>query len=98
MVMIPITAAEIADAVGGELTPALTPDTRAWAPVVVDSREVTAGGVFVAFAGENVDGHQYLSAAIDAGAVLVISEQETSLPAILVDDTQLAGSFLARKS
>lgn len=94
--MIPITAAEIADAVGGELTPALTPDTRAWAPVVVDSREVTAGGVFVAFAGENVDGHQYLSAAIDAGAVLVISEQETSLPAILVDDTQLALGMLAR--
>lgn len=94
--MISISAAEIAEAVGGELTTSLSPDTRAWAPVVVDSREVTPGGVFVAFAGENVDGHQFLSTAIDAGAALVISEQETDLPAVVVDDTQLALGKLAR--
>ncbi len=44
--------------------------------VVVDSREVTPGCVFVALPGERVDGHDYLVAAVDSGArVLVVSRE-----------------------
>ncbi len=46
--------------------------------VVVDSRSVEKGYVFVAIKGENVDGHDYADKAIAAGAVAVIVERELS--------------------
>jgi len=36
----------------------------------IDSREVPAGGMFVPLKGENTDGHRYLVAALDGGAVV----------------------------
>jgi UDP-N-acetylmuramoyl-tripeptide--D-alanyl-D-alanine ligase len=48
--------------------------------VVVDSREVTPGCIFVALPGERVDGHDYLIAAIDDGArVVVVSRPEDEI-------------------
>ena len=44
--------------------------------VVIDSREVEPGSVFVAFAGEKVDGNAYLDAALNAGAGLVVATAE----------------------
>jgi UDP-N-acetylmuramoyl-L-alanyl-D-glutamate--2,6-diaminopimelate ligase len=43
--------------------------------VTADSRTVTQGTLFVACRGTLVDGHQYISAAIQAGAVAIIAEQ-----------------------
>ena len=40
-----------------------------------DSRKVKPGGVFCALKGDGSDGHHYIQAAIDNGAVAVISEQ-----------------------
>lgn len=43
--------------------------------VVLDSRKVTAGGVFVATVGERVDGHRFIPQVFAAGAVLVVTEK-----------------------
>lgn len=43
--------------------------------VVLDSRKVTAGGVFVATVGERVDGHRFIPQVFAAGAVLAVTEK-----------------------
>ncbi|MSU61168.1 MAG: UDP-N-acetylmuramoyl-L-alanyl-D-glutamate--2,6-diaminopimelate ligase [Pedosphaera sp.] len=43
--------------------------------IAYDSRRVTPGMVFVAIPGENVDGHDFIHAAIDRGATAVICQQ-----------------------
>ena len=48
--------------------------------VEFDSRRVTAGGLFLAFAGEHVDGHDYAAAAIDAGAVAAVVTRRVAVP------------------
>ena len=42
--------------------------------VVADSRQVRKGDLFIALKGPNVDGHHYIEAAIQNGAVAVVSE------------------------
>jgi UDP-N-acetylmuramoyl-tripeptide--D-alanyl-D-alanine ligase len=44
--------------------------------VVVDSRSVTPGGLFVALKGERTDGHLYLQDAFDRGALAAIGEAD----------------------
>ncbi|MCI5149265.1 MAG: UDP-N-acetylmuramoyl-L-alanyl-D-glutamate--2,6-diaminopimelate ligase, partial [Candidatus Electrothrix sp. MAN1_4] len=44
--------------------------------VSTDTRTLSSGDIFVALAGENFDGHDYLSTAAEAGAVVVIVEQK----------------------
>lgn len=52
--------------------------------VAVDSREVTPGCVFVALSGERVDGHEFLAAAVDSGArVLIVSRGAKEIAAAL---------------
>ena len=60
--MIAMTLHEIADIVGGELhgDPAAVVD----APVEFDSRRIAPGGLFLAFAGEHADGHDFVAGAI----------------------------------
>ena len=43
--------------------------------VVMDSREVEKGSLFVAYAGERVDGHDYVEAAFANGAVAALVER-----------------------
>jgi UDP-N-acetylmuramoyl-L-alanyl-D-glutamate--2,6-diaminopimelate ligase len=43
--------------------------------IVLDSREVQPGNIFVALAGENVDGHRFIPQAVKSGAVAVIGSQ-----------------------
>jgi murE/murF fusion protein len=43
--------------------------------VSTDTRTLSPGDIFVALAGENFDGHDYLSTAAEAGAAVVIVEQ-----------------------
>lgn len=43
--------------------------------VVLDSRKVTAGGVFVATVGERVDGHRFIPQVFAAGAALAVTEK-----------------------
>jgi UDP-N-acetylmuramoyl-L-alanyl-D-glutamate--2,6-diaminopimelate ligase len=48
--------------------------------VAYHSREVTPGGLFVALKGALTDGHLYLAASLDAGARVVVTEQELAPP------------------
>ncbi|TGD74068.1 UDP-N-acetylmuramoyl-tripeptide--D-alanyl-D-alanine ligase [Mangrovimicrobium sediminis] len=65
-------------------------DDAQFSAVFTDSRAPQAGGLFVALAGENFDGHDYLPAVAAAGAAaaLVSRPLDLSLPQLLVEDTQ----------
>ncbi|MBW2184820.1 MAG: UDP-N-acetylmuramoyl-L-alanyl-D-glutamate--2,6-diaminopimelate ligase [Deltaproteobacteria bacterium] len=45
-----------------------------------DSRCVRQGGLFFALSGDVVDGHDYIGAAINNGALAVVAQREVSLP------------------
>ncbi|MGI5483238.1 UDP-N-acetylmuramoyl-tripeptide--D-alanyl-D-alanine ligase [Streptomyces lavendofoliae] len=94
--MIALSLAEIAEIVGGQSHDIPDPATRVTGPVVIDSRQVEPGSLFAAFAGENVDGHDYAQRAMDAGAVAVLATRPTGAPAIVVDDVRTALGALAR--
>lgn len=59
---------------------------RALEGVVIDSRKVTPGCLFVALEGQHEDGHRYVAAAAaaGAGAALVRQRQPVSLPQLVV--------------
>jgi UDP-N-acetylmuramoyl-L-alanyl-D-glutamate--2,6-diaminopimelate ligase len=61
--------------------------------VASDSRQVQPGDLFVAVAGENVDGHRYIPAALENGAAAVLGTQ--SAPALKVPYIQVADSRAA---
>ncbi|MGH8867130.1 MAG: UDP-N-acetylmuramoyl-tripeptide--D-alanyl-D-alanine ligase [Actinomycetes bacterium] len=94
--MIPLSLGAVAAAVGGTLAHAPDPDLTVTGPVVVDSREVCTGALFVAVAGERVDGHDYAAAAVDAGAVGVLAARPVGVPAVVVEDVVAALGRLAR--
>jgi UDP-N-acetylmuramoyl-tripeptide--D-alanyl-D-alanine ligase len=52
---------------------------------VIDSRAVQPGDVFVAFRGEQTDGHFYVSDAFGRGAVAAIVEQDVPIEALIYD-------------
>lgn len=61
--------------------------------VVIDSREIRPGDLFVAYRGERVDGHDYISAALDRGAACCLAErvpEGEERGVILVKDVQSA--------
>jgi UDP-N-acetylmuramoyl-tripeptide--D-alanyl-D-alanine ligase len=94
--MISMTLAEVASAVGGTLAGA-DPRALVTGPMEYDSRRDLTGGLFVAFPGANVDGHDFAAKAIAGGAVAVIgTRQVPDVPMILVDDALTAIGRLAR--
>ena len=96
--MEPITLAALAQATGGRLVRAADPDVLVGPGVVIDSRQATPGALFVAFAGERVDGHDYVDAAASGGAAaaLVAREVDVDLPQVVVDSPVEGLSRLAR--
>lgn len=74
------------------------PDAVVGPDVVIDSRLVTPGSLFVALPGERVDGHDYVTvaAASGAAAAVVAEPQGTALPEIQVADPLAALASLAR--
>ena len=50
--------------------------------IQIDSRKVTAGAVFVAIKGVQVDGHQFIQVAIELGAKVIVCAY---LPAVIVE-------------
>ncbi|NJP35233.1 UDP-N-acetylmuramoyl-tripeptide--D-alanyl-D-alanine ligase [Micromonospora thermarum] len=94
--MIPLRLAEVAAAVGGRLV-AADPEATVTGTVEFDSRKVGPGGLFVAFPGEKVDGHDYAAGSVEAGAVAVLGTREVpGVPMVLVDDALAAMGRLAR--
>ncbi|MCF3104277.1 UDP-N-acetylmuramoyl-tripeptide--D-alanyl-D-alanine ligase [Streptomyces roseoverticillatus] len=94
--MIALSLAEIAAIVGGQQHDIPDPDARVTGSVVIDSRAVLPGSLFVAFAGEHVDGHDYAERAVEAGATAVLAARPVGVPAIVVADVERALGTLAR--
>jgi UDP-N-acetylmuramoyl-tripeptide--D-alanyl-D-alanine ligase len=84
------SAAEIAAACGGTASH----DFQA-AGVEMDSRDVKPGDVFVALKGEAMDGHRFIEAAFNKGAVAAIVDRPINGPHVLVADTTAALHALA---
>jgi UDP-N-acetylmuramoyl-tripeptide--D-alanyl-D-alanine ligase len=94
--VIPLTAAEVAEATGGRLGADTDPSTPVTADAVVDSRLVRPGSLFVAVEGESSDGHDYAGAAFGGGATLALVARPVPGPHVLVEDAVVALGELAR--
>ncbi|GAA2466765.1 UDP-N-acetylmuramoyl-tripeptide--D-alanyl-D-alanine ligase [Winogradskya humida] len=94
--MIRMTLDEIATITGGRLVNA-DPALIVSGPVEYDSRAPMPQGLFVAFEGENVDGHDYAATAIAAGAAAVLGTRDTGQPGVVVEEQLAALARLAHK-
>ncbi|WP_433302662.1 UDP-N-acetylmuramoyl-tripeptide--D-alanyl-D-alanine ligase [Actinoplanes sp. CA-030573] len=93
--MIRMTLDEIAKVTGGRLVNA-APSVAVTGPVEYDSRKVAPGGLFAAFEGEKVDGHEFAAAAVAKGAAGVLSTRDTGEPGVVVEEPLAALAALAR--
>ncbi len=84
--MIPLTLEEISVAINAASLN-LDSNLKVTGKVVIDSRKVSQGDLFVAINGENVDGHDFCHEAINKGAIAVISSKElVGIPTLLVKE------------
>ena len=93
--MIPLSLASIAEITGARLGAGTDPGGVADS-VVIDSRKAGPGSLFAALPGENVDGHDFATAAIAGGAVAVLASRPVGAPALIVPDVPGAMAALAR--
>jgi UDP-N-acetylmuramoyl-tripeptide--D-alanyl-D-alanine ligase len=96
-----MTLGEVARVVGGTVDPGSPASPEAspatvTGPAFLDSRRVEPGGLFVAFAGEHVDGHDFAAGAVRDGAAAVLASRPVGVAAVLVPDVQEALGRLAR--
>lgn len=88
-----LTPEKIAAACGGQL---IAPDDvkgTEVTDVVIDSRKVSPGCLFVPIKGARVDGHDFIPQVMEAGALITLSErkgEDQSFPCIVVDSTEKA--------
>jgi len=97
--MIALSLSEVAAATGGTVhgaavsgdLPVIT------GAVVTDSREAGPGSLYVARIGESMDGHQFVAAARDNGAVAALTSRPVDeLPCVVVGDVQAAFVAISR--
>lgn len=87
--MIEIAVKNLGNATGARLVAGNA--ERVCKGVVIDSRKVEHGSIFVAFPGERADGNDFAPAAIEAGAACVVLTREPSADLIhLADDHECA--------
>ena len=69
--------------------------------LVIDSRSVQAGSVFICIKGYTVDGHDYASKAVEAGASVIVTERPLTLPdtvaQVIVQSTHRSLGILSAK-
>ncbi len=65
--------------------------------VVTDTRKECTGALFIALTGDNFDGHNYVDAAFEKGAVIALVSQpvDSDIAQIIVEDTLIAYGILA---
>jgi UDP-N-acetylmuramoyl-tripeptide--D-alanyl-D-alanine ligase len=91
--MIAHTLGDLAQITGGRLVGASIPFTS----ISTDSRSLSAGALFVALRGPSFDGHEFVAAALQRGAVgaLVHHELSIAIPQVVVGDSLRALSAFA---
>ena len=92
--MIPLSYAEIAEIIDGTVVNADGAMVTTAYPVI-NSKLATPDTFFAAFAGESVDGHDYVEDAINRGAQFALVSRDCKYPAIKVADVQIALTKLA---
>jgi UDP-N-acetylmuramoyl-tripeptide--D-alanyl-D-alanine ligase len=97
--VIELSIADIANTLGATLVGTTDGSARVSGVVHTDSRLVQPGDIFFALRGESTDGHLFVPAAVANGAALVIAEREleASVPLLVVADSLVALSDLARE-
>ncbi|MFL6158849.1 MAG: UDP-N-acetylmuramoyl-tripeptide--D-alanyl-D-alanine ligase [Marmoricola sp.] len=90
-----MTLAELAAVTGGVLGDPADGVVEVTGPAFLDSRDPAPGGLFLAIAGEHVDGHDYAAGAVAEGAAAVLGSRPVGVPAVLVDDVEAALQALA---
>jgi UDP-N-acetylmuramoyl-tripeptide--D-alanyl-D-alanine ligase len=90
--MITLLASQIAAIVGGSL---VGEDVEITAAPVLNSSAATQGSIFLAFSGEKLDGHDFVSDAFSRGSVLAITTKPVKERHILVSDVTAAITALA---
>ena len=94
--MIPLSVAKIAEITGAARDQVADGRALVTGPVVIDSRKAQPGSLFVALAGERMDGHDFARAAVEAGAAVVLASRPVGAPALIVADVLAALARLAR--
>jgi UDP-N-acetylmuramoyl-tripeptide--D-alanyl-D-alanine ligase len=95
--VIALTLGEIAGIVDGELAADADPALVVSGSAFIDSRKPETAGLFAAFDGENVDGHEFAAAAIEAGAAAMLGSRDVGVPGVIVPDVEAALGRLARE-
>jgi UDP-N-acetylmuramoyl-tripeptide--D-alanyl-D-alanine ligase len=90
--MITLLASQIAIIVGGSL---VGEDVEITAAPVLNSSAATQGSIFLAFSGEKLDGHDFVTDAFSRGSVLAITTKPVKERHILVSDVTAAITALA---
>lgn len=94
--MIPVSLEWICEQVQGQLVQAavgsVSPSAVLQGEVVIDSRNLQAGDLFIAIQGPNFDGHNFCNEVAQQGAFACIVERDLGLavPQIIVSDSRLA--------
>lgn len=89
--MITISIKELQRIVDGQII-AIENKTILINQICTDSRQITAGCLFIALSGEHFDGHHFVKQSIELGAiaVLVSHKIDSAIPQIIVKDTHRA--------
>lgn len=99
--MMPMTVSQVAQAVSGAMVHCADAGERTVTNVVTDSRQVTDGSLFVAIAGEHVDGHDFVAQVGEHGAAAALVDHEIEdapITQIVVPDTVEALGALAAQN
>ena len=94
-----MTLANIAAACGGTYFGTEADKGKEIAGAVIDNRLIEKDYLFIAIKGARVDGHSFIPAAFEAGALAVLSEHELANPAgpyVLVDSCEQAMKKIAK--
>lgn len=94
-----MTLANIAVACGGTYYGTEVDKEKVIAGAVIDNRLIEKDYLFIAIKGARVDGHSFIPAAFEAGALAVLSEHELENPAgpyILVESCETAMKKIAK--
>ncbi len=94
-----MTLANIAAACGGTYFGTEADKGKEIAGAVIDNRLIEKDYLFIAIKGARVDGHSFIPAAFEAGALAVLSEHELENPAgpyVLVDSCEQAMKKIAK--
>ncbi len=99
--MIALSLREVAQVTGGSIVvpPGVDPGAVVVdGPVATDSRECGPAGLYVARVGEHADGHDFVGAAVERGAVAaLVARPVKGVACVVVADTQDAFAALSRE-